>query len=243
MKTRAMSVSGGIGALVLFAAVGFFGKSWAPILFITILFLLSTAVSVIGKKIKTRTAGQKEHGKPRTVKQIVAVGLLAFAALVLHVASGKTVFYYVFFLALTEQIADSMASDIGSLTKRKNVSILTFHPVEKGISGGVSVLGTSAALISSFALSALPMAFGAYSLRVFIVIGSAAFLGTVIDSIVGALMQSLYECRACGRLVEEPIHCDTSATLVKGLRVIDNVAVNHIAGVITCGIGFLMLLI
>ncbi|MBQ7415951.1 MAG: DUF92 domain-containing protein [Oscillospiraceae bacterium] len=238
----AMSESGGICAFFLFAFVGFFGRGFVPVVFIAVLFLVSTVVSVVGKKIKKRIAGQAESHKARRAHQITAVGLFAIIALILYWITNVPIFYYLFFLALTEQIADSMASDIGCLTAKKNVSIITGKPVEKGISGGISVLGTVAALVSSFLLMVLPMAFGVISPLICLAIGLIAFVGTLADSVVGALAQSLYECDTCNALTETDMHCGKPAKLIKGFRMIDNVAVNYIAGLITCGFGFLLLL-
>lgn len=241
--SRAMAADAGVTAFFLFAFVGFFGKGLVPILFIGILFLISTVVSVIGKKIeKIKGCGDSGHAA-RRAKQIVAVGLFAIIALILHHMTAIPVFYYMFFLALTEQIADSMASDIGRLTKRGTVNIVTLRPIEQGISGGVSLLGTCSALISSFALMTVPLMLGAVSFKVYVWIAVIAFVGTLVDSVAGALFQSLYECESCGSKVETAMHCGRPTKIIKGVAVIDNVAVNYIAGLATCAIGALLVLI
>ena len=238
-----MAADAGIAAFFLFASVGFFGEGFVPILFIGLLFLLSTVVSVVGKKIaRKRGEGGAGHSA-RRAKQIVAVGLFAIIALILHNITDKNVFYYIFFLALTEQIADSMASDIGRLTSKKNLNIVTWRPVEKGISGGVSALGTGSALVSSFALMTVPLMLGAVTVKAFVFIAAIAFVGTIVDSVVGALFQSLYLCDGCGRKIESSFHCGRPARLIKGYGIIDNVAVNYIAGFITCAMGAVLVLV
>ena len=239
----AMAADAGIAAFFLFAFVGFFGEGFVPILFIGLLFLLSTAVSTIGKKVERKRGNSGEGHKARRAKQIVAVGLFAIIALVLHSLTDKNVFYYIFFLALTEQIADSMASDIGRLTKKRNLNIITFRPMEKGLSGGVSVLGTCSALVSSFALMSIPFFLGAVSVKAFLLIAVIAFVGTLVDSVAGALFQSLYQCGNCGSKVESTVHCGVPAKLIKGFGLIDNVAVNYIAGFVTCAMGAVLILI
>ena len=243
IKSRAMATDAGIAAFFLFAATSFFGNDFVPVVFIAILFLISTAVSIIGKKLSGRYKGIDEEHKPRRAKQVVAVGLFAVVALIAYKYSNANLFYYIFFLALIEQMADSMASDIGKLTKRKNLNIITFKPIEKGISGGVSLLGTSSALISSFLFASIPFLWGAISVKVFLFIALFAFVGTLIDSVVGALFQSLYRCESCAQLTEDMVHCGAPATRVKGLKVVDNVAVNYIAGFMTCVLGLLFIFI
>ena len=114
---------------------------------------------------------------------------------------------------------------------------------EKGLSGGVSLLGTGAALVSAFLFLLFPLLSGALSVRFYLATAAIAFLGTLADSVVGACFQSLYTCRVCGKRVETAAHCNTPAQLVKGFALIDNVAVNHIAGGITCALGCLLLLL
>lgn len=239
----AMSVDGGICAFFLFAFVGFFGEGFVPVAFIALLFLVSTVVSVIGKKIKKKRREAETSHKARGAYQITAVGLFAIISLVLYWITQKPIFYYVFFLALTEQIADSMASDIGCLTGGSNISIISGKPVEKGLSGGVSLLGTMSALISSFLLIAVPYGLGVLPLGVSLMIGLLAFLGTLADSVVGALAQSLYSCVGCKALTEVSTHCGKPAKLIKGFRLVDNVTVNYIAGMITCAMGSLLLFV
>ena len=236
----AMARDGGFAAFWLFALVGFFGGT-APIVFIALVFAISIVVSVLSKKLDK--ARNKEAHSPRRATQILAVGLLPLLALILHALTELEVFYYVYYLAVAEQIADSMASDIGRLTKKQNVSIITLRPIEKGISGGVSALGTVAALVSSFLVSLIPLLFGEINAGVYLLISLVAFFGTLIDSLLGALLQSLYTCEICGAKTESRTHCDAPAKLVKGVRFIDNVAVNYISGILTAAIGALLLLI
>lgn len=241
--SKAMRVDGGICAFFLFALVGFFGRDFVPTLFISLLFLLSTVVSVVGKKIRNRRKESTTSHKARGAYQITAVGLFALISLLLYWITDGRIFYYCFFLLLTEQIADSMASDIGCLTRKGNVNILTGKPVQKGISGGVSLLGTLSALFSSFLLMLVPYAMGVIPLGICMIIGLIAFLGTLADSVLGALVQSLYECVGCNTLTEVGVHCGKPAKLVKGFPMVDNVMVNYIAGLITCGMGSLLLFV
>ncbi|MBQ7225923.1 MAG: DUF92 domain-containing protein [Clostridia bacterium] len=241
---RAMTADGGVSAFFLFALIGFFSYDFTPIIFMSLLFAISTAVSVVGKRIKRREEGKVggDHAA-RRAKQIVAVGLLALISLGVYRYTGIVLFNHLFYLSLTEQFADSMASDIGSLTKRRNINIITFKPCEKGISGGVSLLGTMSALCGCFLLMLLPLALGAVSVYIYFGVCALAFLGTVVDSVAGALFQALYRCASCGKAVEVSTHCGVSGELVKGFRIIDNTAVNYIAGIITCAMGAMLLLI
>ena len=239
MGSKSMSRGAGVCAFLLFAMTCFFSRHYLPTIFIVILFALSTAVSLIAKRaLKKRE--HSEESEPRKANQIIAVGLFALVMLILHYYSDIKLFYYIFFLSITEQFADSMASDIGRFTKRKNINIITFKPIEKGLSGGVSLLGTFCALISAFVIMTIPLIAGAIQFKIYLFISLFAFVGTIFDSILGASLQSLYICNSCEKRVETVIHCKTKTTLIKGFRIVDNTAVNYITGFLTCALGLLL---
>lgn len=239
IKSKTMSVSGGVCAFLLFAFVGFFGRNFLPCLFIFVLFGISTVALAIGKRFKKGQTNNDSEGG-RSAKQIVAVGLFGLLFLIAYYFSNVKLFYYLFFLSFVEQFADSMASDIGSMTKGKTLNVITFKPMEKGISGGVSLLGTVSSAVSSFLLTALPLLFNAISFKIYVSISLFAFLGTIVDSLLGSIAQALYKCEVCGKLIENPLHCSFNAKLVKGFKFIDNVAVNYLSGAVTCVLGCLL---
>jgi uncharacterized membrane protein len=115
--------------------------------------------------------------------------------------------------------------------------------VEKGLSGGVSLLGTLCAFISAFAILLLPYSFSLLNTREYVILSLLAFGGTMVDSVFGSLLQALYQCKECGTKTEQPEHCNTKAVCIKGFRIIDNVSVNILSGLITCIIGGVILLI
>lgn len=247
--SKAMTYSGGVFALIVFTLIGFFGKGFLPTVFIFVLFALSSAVTLTKKFLfsdktydKTPDKTVRKPSEARGAKQIIAVGFFGIVFLIAYYYSGVKLFYHLFFLSLVEQFADTLASDIGRMTKGKTLNVITFKPIEKGISGGVSLLGTVSAALGSLVLTLLPLLFNAISLKIYLFISLFAFLGTLFDSLLGALFQSLYQCEKCGKLTEKPLHCDNKATLVKGFKVIDNVAVNYLAGFLTCVLGCLLYL-
>jgi len=238
--SKAMSAGAGFCAFLLFALTGFFGDGYLPVSFLLFLFVTSTAVSIVRKRLLRKQGAALCENEPRRAKQIIAVGLFALIALIVHYYTHIELFYYLFFLALAEQFADSMASDIGCFTKRKNVNVITFKPMEKGISGGVSLLGTFCALASAFLVLLFPLVAGVMSPILYGFVSLLAFVGTVVDSLIGALVQALYQCNACGRLTEGKSHCGKQARLIKGFAFIDNTAVNYITGFFTCLLGGLL---
>ena len=179
----------------------------------------------------------------RNAKQVLAVGLIAVCFLVAYRFTQISLFIYLYALTLAEQFADSVASDVGRLTKGKNYNILGFKQIAKGLSGGVSLLGTLCALVASFALPLVAVAYGVLDWVAYGFVGGLAFVGTIVDSVLGAAVQSLYVCNNCGEQTEVPVHCGISARLTKGIAVVDNTAVNFITSAITSLLGLLLLLL
>ena len=191
--------------------------------------------------LKTRLSKIQKSG--RNGWQITGVGLWALALMILYYLFDVKLFYSLFFVALAEQFSDSLASDIGSLTKKRNIDIITFKPVEKGLSGGVSLLGTFCAFFGAFAILLVPLMFGSTNIKQYLILSLIAFTGALIDSVLGSWVQVLYQCEKCGVKTEQKEHCDLSTKVIKGKTYIDNVMVNLISGLITCIIGGAVLLI
>ena len=237
---KSLAISGGITSLLMFLAVGFFAPDFVAPAFMLIAFVLEAATSLIVRKIQK----EGDHAPAnRNGYQVAAVALVATISIIIYKLTGLSVFYYAYFLTLVGQFADSIASDVGKATKGKTIDVLRLKEVEKGISGGVSLLGTAAALVSSAALAAIGLAFGAYNFTVFVIIALFAFFGTMIDSMLGSACQALYTCPSCGKVTEEKTCCGEKTKLIKGFSFIDNVTVNMITSVLTFGLGMFLFLL
>lgn len=240
--TRSLDISGGITSLLLILAMGVFGGVFETV-YTSIYFIIATIVAAITGRLYAKKLGKKKEKHMRTGRQIVAVGLVPMGFVIAAYFTKNAFFQLLFTLVITEQFADSMASDVGRLTNGKNVDIIRFKPIEKGLSGGVSLLGTLVALVSCFLLPLIPFLFQRLELIAFLVIAGLAFIGVLVDSVLGSLLQVLYLCPTCGKKVETPIHCEVEAEKIKGFKLIDNTMVNFLTGVLTGGLGCLMLLL
>ena len=130
----------------------------------------------------------------RDILQVLANGGAASAALIVFRATGSMVWLAISLAAICEAAADTWATEIGTIRKVKTVSIINFKPLIPGQSGGVSLNGTMASLAGSVLTG---MAFyltggGAEALRLWLLASLAGFLGSVIDSVLGATVQARY---------------------------------------------------
>ena len=178
---------------------------------------------------KRERVEKKLHAKtgPRDAMQIfcnVAVGTLC---LVLWRVSGYRGFLWAYGGAMAASLADSMASELGVLSKRPPRDILTLKPVPAGLSGGVTALGFGMSALGA-ALIALVYALPADGpgLAAFPDVTAAGIFAAVCDSALGSGVQVKYRCPVCGALTEKPVHCGVAGTAEKGVRWMTNDAVN-----------------
>jgi uncharacterized protein (TIGR00297 family) len=141
--------------------------------------------------------------------------------------------------ALAASAADSWGTEIGTLAARPPRSIVTWQPVLTGTSGGVSVSGTLASLGGAAFLGVLSIAVGwPRSVAAAAVVGGVA--GALADSVIGATIQGRRWCRACGTETEQTVHrCGTPTEHRRGMRWLDNDAVNLASTVVGAAVAFL----
>lgn len=218
-----------VAAVILVAATVFTG--YAGLTLYAGAFLLSGILSFVGRKRRAeREAGIHKRTGTRGVVQVICNGLPALVFAAVWFSTGIQSFYTAFVASLAAGFADSAASDIGILSRRTARSILTFRPVKRGLSGGVTPLGTLSAFLGAIFVAALALPFGnGYGIVSFAVAFAAAFAATLADSVLGASLQALYRCNECGELTEKEIHCGAPTTLIRGARVMDNDLVNFIS--------------
>lgn len=205
------------------------------------LFTVAAVVTKITSKLyakKTKTQSKNTRG----MIQILANGLLTVIFAAVWFFTKETWALLVAFVVLIEEFADSMSSDVGRLSKNAPMDILRFKRVPAGISGGVSLLGTSAALTATY-LAGLFVVIFFHDPILYVVISGIAFFGTLIDSVLGSLVQGLFECPICGAVTEKRMHCDSPTKLVKGFAAINNSLVNFLSGALTAAVATPILLL
>ena len=172
-------------------------------------------------------------------------------------ATGQVFFFFAFGVSFAAATADTWASEIGVLNPKPPVSILGGKTVEPGVSGGVSLLGFFSSLMGALFIAALlwaeriffqlgftdfaPLAAGlgrvwegksnaSWNIAAYLgLITAGGFLGSVIDSLLGATLQAQYRCSLTGRRTERPSTSGTPNVLVRGLRWMTNDMVNFLA--------------
>ena len=136
--------------------------------------------------------------------------------------------------------ADTWATELGVLSSHPPRLITTGRRVEVGASGGITWLGIGASLGGAL-LIGLTGGLGMVMLRQGWAVAGAVVLaatggglaGSLFDSLLGATVQAIYWCDACGKETERKLHrCGTQTRLVRGWSWLGNDLVNFIASAV-----------
>lgn len=199
--------------------------------FISVMLIFSIIIfieKICGYKINQITKPiNKESGK-RNEMQLSSNCLAAVLAICLYGITNSRIFLLAFFSAIAETIGDSAASDLGILSKRQPFDICSFKKIQRGISGGITILGTSAGLLVCIFTGIIYISIYKGTLLNSLIIISASFLGIILDSILGSAVQAKYQCSVCGKITEKTHHCQKDTLFLKGFQCIDNSRVNLI---------------
>ncbi len=163
--------------------------------------------------------------------------------------------------ALATHTADTLATEIGLLNPSPPRLITKpWISVPAGTSGGISIMGylatlfgsliiglTAALLAAPFWVSLLGVAlmpeiinFAPVTIVLVSLVGG--FVGCTIDSLFGATIQGMWQCRVCGKHTEKRNHCGESAEFLRGTRFFDNNMVNLISGLIGASVAIILYL-
>lgn len=251
-----MSMIIGIVLVILFFAITYGGKHlsfWGAILFAAViaffayfglwnlLILLLGAYGVLmviekatREKRKAITVSILQKTGKRTGIQVFANGFAALLSIVLYIATEERMFIIVYAVGIGETFTDCIASDIGVLSKCAPRDICTFRRIEPGLSGGISLLGIIASFIAGILFGLLTYLCIRISFYETLIIATFAMLGSIIDSLLGSLIQAKYQCSVCNVHTEKIRHCEALTKHIGGFRKIDNCAVNFLSNSVVC---------
>jgi len=225
-RGRALTASGSIAA----AFVGWAHVAGAGPLGATTLlafFATSTVLSRVGQRRKAALGFEK--GGTRDAWQVMANGgVAAVCALGAAWLPGERLWIAAMLGALATATADTWATEIGALLGRNPVRIADLRPARAGESGAITVAGTLAAAIGALGIAGLGLAFRVSAEIAGAVLG-AGLAGALLDSWLGATLQSMRHCPECDRTTESEHCCGAPTEPLSGLAWMRNDAVNAIA--------------
>jgi uncharacterized protein (TIGR00297 family) len=236
---RSLSESGWLGAILVGTLTfGFGGWPWG--LTLIVFFVSSSILSHYKESIKERRAAEKfAKGGRRDFFQTIANGGLGALCAVAYALGNQPPALLAAFVGLMATVtADTWATELGVLSPHQPRLITTRQPVPPGTSGGVTLMGTTAAAagglligITMFLFSWLMLPGGSLPWWMIVAGLLGGLGGALFDSLLGATVQAIYV-YPDGRETERRIARDgTPNRFLRGWRWMDNDLVNLISSI------------
>jgi uncharacterized protein (TIGR00297 family) len=158
-------------------------------LIMLVFFILGSAATKYKFEYKKRIGVEQGQSGARGYKNVFANGIVAAAAAVLFGVFQQPVFIVMYVGCVATAAADTLASEIG-VTGGIPYLITTLKKVPIGTNGGVTLVGESVALLGGFLVSLAALLLGVITPWMLVICTIAGFVGTNIDSLVGATLEN-----------------------------------------------------
>lgn len=169
----------------------------------------------------------------RDARQVLANGLPAGVGLLLMALGPEQAGLAMFLGGLACLGGDTCATEIGVRYGGVPRHVLTGRRLRAGESGGVSAAGLVAALLgSTLAPAAFLLTHGSAELRTAGWAAAAGVAGSLVDSVLGAVLQFRGRRAGSEALVEGRLGEDGDLEPVRGVRWLDNDGVNLVSGLV-----------
>ncbi|RXE55108.1 hypothetical protein ABH15_12820 [Methanoculleus taiwanensis] len=187
-RLRVADISGLFsGALIGIILIVFADVRW--FLIMLTFFIVGAAATRYKYDYKASIGVAESHGGVRGYFNVFANGLVATGAAILYGITGEPAFVALFLGSVASAAADTAASEIG-MTGRVPYLITTLKPVPRGTNGGVTVRGEVVSVAAAAVVAAAAYAMGVADTPLVIVTVIAGFIGTNVDSLVGATLEN-----------------------------------------------------
>ncbi len=171
------------------------GLGWQGFVLLFLFFPVLTGIPTFFGRIRKRKLNIRIEHKGRGFWQALANSgppALCASLILLTPESFKSTLTLGVIVGFASVIADTVASEIGVLSKSKPISIITWRILETGSNGGISLLGTIASLVAvCFYLFCATLLFR-LDLKTVIILVIIAMLSSVLDSLLGATLETIW---------------------------------------------------
>ena len=234
-RAHSLNKSGALAAIFTGTIIfGVGGWDWA-ILLLTF-FITSSVLSRAFKKQKIKLEEKYSKGHQRDAGQVFANGGVAAVFALLHGFFPAALWPWLGFAAALAAVnADTWATELGVLNPRPPRMITNLRKVvEKGTSGGISLVGTLASIAGSAVIAILALFLNpAVTPALCLLLTASGLAGSLFDSLLGATVQAIYFCPKDQKETERhPLHlCGTETIHLRGWEWLTNDWVNFACGV------------
>jgi uncharacterized protein (TIGR00297 family) len=190
-RARTADLSGLFSAALVGIILLVFAAPQGPQWFLIMLsfFILGSAATKYKFEYKKRIGVEQGQSGARGYRNVFANGIIAAAAAILFGVFQQPLFVVMYVGCVATAAADTLASEIG-VTGGIPRLITTFRQVPIGTNGGITLTGETVALLGGFIVSLVAMLLHVITLQMMAICTLAGFVGTNIDSIVGATLEN-----------------------------------------------------
>ena len=193
LAMRMVGWSGFIAGFIVGTVIYTFGGYELYLILITF-FVLGSGATKFGYERKKQIGVAQEKGGARGWKNATAnCSMGAFLAILAILVPDQysVIFVAGFFGAFATAAADTVSSEIGQVLGKHPILITSLRPVPVGTEGAISLEGTFAGIFASFVLCAIGILLGVIQLPVALLCVLAAFVGTTVESYLGATLERM----------------------------------------------------
>ncbi|MGK0316773.1 MAG: hypothetical protein ACI86M_003008 [Saprospiraceae bacterium] len=169
---------------------------------------------------------KNEDNKGRTVAQVLANSGVAGILVIIYLMTQNEFLLIAFVISFSVALSDTFSSEIGKRFGKIPISICTLKPIQRGLSGGISLTGTLGGVFGSLCISTIYYSHK-YDLQNTAIVFVLGIIGMLIDSVIGCSIQAKF---SNGQIVTETGKRDN---LIKGYFIIDNNMTNFLSILIT----------
>lgn len=183
-----VSRGGAVGGFLI-AVLIYLGLGWRGFVILALFVAGGSALTRFGYRRKESSGTAESRGGRRGAGNALAnAGVAVVCALLAALTPYPAAFAAAFVASLGAAFADTAESEVGQLYGTAPRLITTFARVSPGTDGAVSVPGTLAGVGAAGLTTLLALIVGlVQNPGAALVVALAAFLGTVADSLIGAL--------------------------------------------------------
>ncbi|MCZ7396966.1 MAG: TIGR00297 family protein [Candidatus Methanoperedens sp.] len=188
-RARIADISAMLSATLLGVVIIISSSVWWFLILLTF-FLLGGLFTRYKYEYKLEHGLAEARGGVRGYKNVFSNSLAALSMAMMYKISAFDPFIMAAFLgSIATATGDTLASEIGQTYKGEPIMITTLKKVDPGTDGGVSGLGELAALFGAGVIALLSLMIIKDDLNLVFAVLAGGFIGTNIDSVLGATFQ------------------------------------------------------
>ena len=184
----AVSRSGFLGGVLVGATILACG-GWGPWALLCAFFVIGSGATRLGYARKAREGlAQEDRGRRGSKHALANCGTALGLSVAMAVFPGQAMLFgFGIAAAFATAVSDTLGSEVGQLYGGTPFLPTTLRRVAPGTEGAISLEGTFAGIVGSLVLGVIGWGFGLYGPVGLAVVALGAFVGTLVESYVGAI--------------------------------------------------------